>query len=140
MADDRVKDEEVRLLYQLTVSDLSYFKSQQWSVTNYSLLLFAGLIATYQFLKPVQGWERILFVAIAWLVGVAAVVVLSKLQRSIQVRQARLTAARRRFSRSFQEVWEAETKEQEYVHAIYFLYAAVGGTLMLCTWLMGFRL
>jgi len=36
--------EELRLLYQVTAADLAYFKSQQWSVTNYTLLLLAGVL------------------------------------------------------------------------------------------------
>jgi hypothetical protein len=135
------KDEELRLLYELTVSDLTYFKTQQWSVANYSLLLFAALVATAQFLKPEpKVVERALLAFLAFLVATAAAVVLRKLQKSITVRQARLSAARAHFSRAFQQAWLAESKGSEYVHSVYFLFGAVCIGWALCTWLVGVRL
>lgn len=36
-------DEDFRLLYSSCVTELIAFKSQQWSVTNYSVLLYAAI-------------------------------------------------------------------------------------------------
>jgi hypothetical protein len=38
------------MIYQITVNDLAYFKSQQWSLTNHSSLLLAALVGTKQLL------------------------------------------------------------------------------------------
>lgn len=129
------------MLYQVTVSDLTYFKTQQWSVTNYALLIFAGLVGTAQLLKPLSTtFERCFLGALAIAALVAALVILTKLQKSISVRQSRLVAARDNFSSSFKQAWAAEVKGPEYIHSIYFLYATVliGGVL--AVWLVGFRL
>lgn len=34
--------EELRLLYQVTVSDIAFFKQQQWSISNYALTVEAA--------------------------------------------------------------------------------------------------
>ena len=39
-------NEELRLLYQTSVVELEFFKRQQWSVTNYGLLLYADRKST----------------------------------------------------------------------------------------------
>jgi hypothetical protein len=141
MEDDSSTKEELHLLYEVTVSDLSYFKMQQWSVTNYSFALLAGLIGVAQFLKPdLRCADRSFLVILAVAASVVAVVVLAKLQTSITVRQARLEHVRGKFSASFQQSWAAETKGQEYIHSIYFLYAAVVVAGVLAIWLIGFRL
>jgi hypothetical protein len=73
--------EEMRLLYQVTVADLSYFKSQQWSVTNYSLLIYAGLVGIAQFLKPdLSSTDRAILIGLAVAVGLTAAFVLFKLK------------------------------------------------------------
>ena len=141
MTGQQTKNEELRLLYQVTVGDLAYFKTQQWLVTNYSLLLFGALVAVAQFLKPsVNSGEKIGLGVLAGAVAFAALAVLWKLQKSIRVRQARLTATRAHFGPSFQRAWSAETKGDEYLHSIYFLYATVICACSLSIWLIGFRL
>lgn len=141
MTDATENQEELRMLYQVTVSDLTYFKTQQWSVTNYALLIFAGLVGVTQLLKPLPvSSERVFLGVLALVAMVAALVVLAKLQKSISVRQSRLVAARDNFSASFKQAWAAEVKGPEYVHSIYFLYATVSIGGLLAVWLVGFRL
>lgn len=111
MANAETTREELRMLYQITVSDLAYFKTQQWSVTNYALVLMAGLIGVAQFLMPSFGCsDRIALIVLVAAVAISSAVVLFKLQHSIKVRQSRLKAARGNFSESFQQAWAAETK------------------------------
>ncbi|HEU4709157.1 MAG TPA: hypothetical protein VFS17_07590 [Methylophilaceae bacterium] len=132
--------EELLLLYQITVADLSYFKTQQWSVTNYALLIFTALVGVAQLLKPLSSNEHWFLSAVA-VAGMAfALVILSKLQKSISVRQSRLAATRDNFSDSFKQAWAAEVKGHEYIHSIFFLSATViiGGILAI--WLVGFRI
>jgi hypothetical protein len=133
--------EELRLLYQVTVGDLTYFKTQQWSVTNYSMLLFAGLVGVAQLLKPnLTTVDRTLLVAAVVFVFAAALVVLYKLQTSILVRQARLDAVREQFTDEFHVAWAAEEKGTEVLHSIFLLRLAVVGGGGLAAWLIGMRL
>ncbi len=129
--------EELMLLYQVTVSDMTYFKTQQWSVTNYIFLLLAGLIGVDQLAGPtITSIERVALVVLAWSVALVGLLVLSKLQRSIGVRQSRLEAARQSFGEAFSQAWSAEVKGPEYLHSIWFLRVAVVIGAVLVSWLV----
>lgn len=128
--------EELMLLYEVTVGDLAYFKSQQWAVANYALLLQAALVGHHQLLDGPSGLERLVLVLLAASIAVAALVVLHKLQRSLRLRHARLEATRRSFSAAFNEAWEAELKGQELVHSVWFLRIAVVVGPVIACWLV----
>ena len=130
---------ELRLLYQVTASDLTFFKSQQWVVTNYALLLLAGIVGVSQMLQPLTLLDRWALSAIALAVAGAALVVLSKLQKSISVRQSRLESLRTKFGGSFHFAWSAEDKGEDFVHHMHLLrIAVIGGSVVIC-WLVGWR-
>jgi hypothetical protein len=129
--------DELRLLYEVTVSDLSYFKTQQWSLTNYTLLLLASLVAAAQILKSsLSLWECLTLIGLAVLTASGALVILYKLQDSIRIRRARLEKIRGEFSSAFNEAWSAELKSREYFHAVYFLRVAVILAAIAVCWLI----
>lgn len=125
------------MIYQITVSDLTYFKSQQWSLTNHSFLLLAALVGSSQLLgESITTIERFALSGFALLVVIAAMILLSKLQNSILVRQARLDAAREKLGFQFYKTWAAKDKGAEYVHSIWILRSAlVIGGLISC-WIL----
>ena len=132
--------EELRPLYEVTVADLSHFKTQQWAVTNYTLLIQAAVVGIAQLLSQLRQSDRILLFLLSVAGAIAGMVVLSKLQHSIGVRQSRLRAARDEFSDEFKAAWAAETKGPEYVHSIYLLYSTVIIAALLVGWLVLCRL
>ena len=133
--------DELRLLYEVTTHDLVYFKTQQWSVTYYALLIDAGLIGITQLLKPSPtAVERIVLTVLALLTASAAAFLISKLEQSLSVRKSRLHAVRTNFGGEFKRAWSAEHKGEEVVHSVYFLYGAVAGTALLTSWLLLARL
>lgn len=137
-SDDR---EELRLLYQITVNDLAYFKTQQWSVTNYALLLFAGVIGVAQLLRPnVTLADRVVLVGATIAIACSALFVLSRLQKSIRIRQSRLEAVRTQFTEAFHVAWAAEQKGIERMHALHLLRTALVGGGVIIAWLVGWRL
>lgn len=139
MTDSESTREDLRMLYQVTVSDLTYFKTQQWSVTNYALLILAGVIGVAQFLS-LSCSDRIILSSLIITVTISSIFVLFKLQQSIKVRQSRLEEVRYNLSESFQQAWSAELKGQEFLRTIFFLYGAVSIAALLAFWLVGFRL
>lgn len=121
------------LLYQVTVGDLTYFKSQQWSLTNHCFPLLAAIVGAQQLLgDSIAPWERYVLAGLALAIVLSALVLLGKLQASIVVRQARLDAAREKLGFSFHETWAAKAKATEYVHSIWILRLAmiVGGVVV----------
>lgn len=42
---------DLHVLYQVTAQDLAFFKTQQWSITNYTFLIYAGVVGLDQLSK-----------------------------------------------------------------------------------------
>lgn len=117
---------ELMMLYQITVDDLTYFKTQQWAVSTYAFLLYAGIVGVKELLgEQSDCTEKVVVSIFVVAVLIAGCAVLSKLQDSIRLRQKRLDATRVQFGKYFQAAWSAEIKGKEYIHSIWFLYAAV---------------
>ena len=83
--------QELSSLYQVTVSDLAFFKSQQWTLTNYALVAFAAIIGI-PFLESVavELCGRLLLCLVATIVYVFSTVLLWRLKSSIDERRERL--------------------------------------------------
>src|SRR5688572_13586502 len=125
------------MLYQITVSDLSYFKTQQWNVTYYALLIEAAVVGFAKVLSPpLTMLDRCLLAFLSVAAAVAALFVLSKLQRSISVRQSRLDAVRRSLGEAFQRAWSAQYKEDHPIQSVYLLRGGIVVTTLLTLWLL----
>lgn len=104
-------DEELRLLYQVTIQDLVFFKQQQWSITSYVLLLDTAIIGIPQLPKTdISTCERLLLCILATGLTLAGVYLLWKLEMSIKARRGRLKNIRRLFTKTFCLVWRSEHK------------------------------
>jgi hypothetical protein len=123
-------------LYQVTVSDLTYFKSQQWRLTNHCLLLTASLVAVGHALAEPMLWELCGLAALVVTAMAAGMLLLKKLQDSIVVRQSRLDAVREKLGLEFYETWAAKDKKSEYIHAIVILRGAVLSAGVVGCWLL----
>ncbi|HSV52553.1 MAG TPA: hypothetical protein VLJ57_10570 [Burkholderiaceae bacterium] len=124
--------EELRLLYQVCVTDIGLFTRQQWSVTNYAMAFFAALLfIAYQ--PPTElthsGWQNWLLVVLAWAVTVSGLAAVKRLQISIVGGRRRLERARSSFGRPFQEVW-AIPKPPDDVHRLLYLVMLLGAAIV----------
>ena len=123
---DERNHQELLMLYQVTVNDLFYFKTQQWVVSTYAFLLYAGLIGLNQSINTTTTiFEACILSVMVFGVFATAAIVLHKLQQSIDVRQARIERTRSHFSPQFQSAWAAKEKGKEYVRSIWFLNTAI---------------
>jgi len=133
--------EDLHLLYEVTVSDLSYFKTQQWAVANYCMLSYAALVGVATILPgglaPLDRW--VLF-GFAFAAALSSLFVLKKLQTSVTIRQSRLDDLRERLGGEFFRSWSAQYKPKERLHAIHILMAAVPTSFALVGWLLLCRL
>lgn len=107
---NRHEHEELRLLYDVSVKDIEFFKKQQWLVTYYGVLVYGTLVALAKISSPGK-WTLCAGAISAWLL---CAVLLAALEHSIGVRRDRLAAIRGKFSRAFNRAWEAGKKEKEY--------------------------
>lgn len=107
-------NEEMRLLYQMSVYEIAFFKQQQWRVTNYGLLIYVVIItipkilefklATYEY----YGLFIMAFIslAVSWLL-------LGSLEESLSKGRTRLIEAKNTFSEKFKDVWRYGKSEDQ---------------------------
>ena len=123
---EEAEHQELITLYEVTVGDLSYFKTQQWAVATYAFLLYAGIAGVRELVgDSFSIVEKVMLTSFALAVLLVAITVITKLQDSIEVRQARLDATRQHFGNKFKDAWNAKSKGKEYVRSVWFLHAAV---------------
>lgn len=108
--------EELRLLYQVSVSDIAFFKQQQWSVSNYALTIQAALLfVAYQMLRPpLAVWQAWLLVTLVWGVSAAALMAIDRLQTSICGRRTRLASVRAQFGKPFMDAWSIPKENDDF--------------------------
>lgn len=112
--ESRKEDDELRLLYQVTVQDLAFFKQQQWSVTNYGLLLYAAIVGIPQIPNAgVTPCERLVLCLLATALAAGGAYLLYKLERSIKARRDRLSKIRRLFTKAFCLAWRSKYKDPD---------------------------
>jgi len=79
----RKAEEELRLLYQVSTQDLAFFKQQQWSVTNYVLLLYGAFFGVSQIdALNVASCERFVLCLLATALSVVGILIVYKLENS----------------------------------------------------------
>jgi NhaP-type Na+/H+ or K+/H+ antiporter len=124
----RKAEEELRLLYQVSTQDLAFFKKQQWSVTNYVLLLYGALIYVSQkdALQVASLFERFVLCLLATALSVVGILLVYKLEKSIKARRDRLKNIRCTFTESFCLAWNSKHKAPDSAAIAYLLYTVMG--------------
>lgn len=131
--------EELKLLYQVSVSDLAFFKKQQWNVANYTLLLYAALVGIAQLLRPSSTcYAELLISLLATVVFVVAVWVLWQLKRSIEVRRERLRKIRADFTERFNKAWQSDKITNDALILFVVLIGVLAIGLFFVWWLVYF--
>ncbi|MDA8339001.1 MAG: hypothetical protein M0Z70_06855 [Nitrospiraceae bacterium] len=131
--------EELKLLYQVSVSDLAFFKRQQWNIANYTLLLYAALVGIAQLLRPSSTCcAELLISLLATVVFVVAVWVLWQLKRSIEVRRERLRKIRADFTERFNKAWQADKTTNDALILFVVLIGVLAIGLFFVWWLVYF--
>ena len=119
--------EDLHALYRACVADLAFFKSQQWSITNYSFLAYGGIFAAAQCKGSESSLAKVALVALVVSVAVFGGMLTVSLHHAITVRQSRLAFIRRKLTPTFRKAWGAMEKGSEFVAPIWVL----GGALIL---------
>lgn len=134
-------NEELRLLYQTSVTELEFFKRQQWSVTNYALLLYAAIVGITRLLDgDVSSLEKLVLCLVATIVATLGVYILFVLNNSIDIRRARLAAIRTEFTALYQSAWVAKEKDDKIfrVFSLLILVKLIG--VVTVWWLVFFKM
>ena len=77
----RVSKEDLLIIYQTYCEDIRHAKNQQWAITNYVLLLMAGIIGFYQYVHGIiSPIGEIILVLAALIIAVLGTFVVIKYQ------------------------------------------------------------
>ena len=85
---------EVLALHDIVVGDVAFFKSQQWRVTNYALLLDAAAIAVVRALPDPSDLEHLVLCLLGAAGLIAGLVVINELEASIRQGRDRMAHLR----------------------------------------------
>jgi len=89
------------------------YLQQMWKVTNYSLLLYAAIIAITKILTNLSPREFCVLWIANFAVLIAGSILIWMLHRSLKVRWFRLTETRKPFTEEFKNAWRGGKSEKE---------------------------
>ena len=127
--------EELHLLYSASTSDITFFKQQQWTVTNHTLVLQGALLfITYEILgRHVTTWQLWLLAVLTWASLVAGISMVIRLQGSVVGRRARLERVRANFGDPFNKAWLIYKVDDD-IHKLHATVMLVSSVVV--TWLL----
>ena len=105
---------EIRFLYQDNIDNIRDLKRQQWSVTYYSILLYAALVGITEVARNnyiLELWWTYILSGLTIFVGVASVGLLIHGQYMLKKRRERIHALRSQFTHQGR-VWYGSPKER----------------------------
>lgn len=126
--------EEILLLYNVTITDIVFFKTQQLMVTNYVVLINSALLAiAYTLLKSLTILQVSILITLTWISCIAGIIFIILLQFSIDGRRIRLKNCRETFGKKFNDAWNINKKKESI-----FLFFGLIMMLSACvvTWLI----
>ena len=121
-------------LYKIVAADFAYLRTLQWSVTNYALLLFAGVVGIADLLRPdLVTSDRCMLVIVTIAVAGIALFVLRMVQASMREQHRSLHSLRAEIARQFPARWLPDDKDEEKFHGVHLLQlAVVASAAMVC--------
>ena len=90
---DDSEHSELLAIYGVTISDIAFFKSQQWKATNYAVLIYAAVLGTAKLVSSAGDLTNISFgllFLMALLTLLQGLYVLNELESSLSARRVRL--------------------------------------------------
>jgi hypothetical protein len=139
MTDSQMAD-ELRALYDWSTDDIREFKSRQWQVTHYCLLLYAALALMARDARGSSAadiWLLIMALIAGVIVAGFAWNMLGNLQGAIELRRARMEHIREKhFSPEFRAARLPEDKRGKEPTVGVFRFVAVAGFVLLGLYLM----
>lgn len=124
------ENEELRLLYQITVDDIKYAKSRQWLTTYYVLLTFAVIIGFYILPEPdvdseifVTWYQKLWLLIPAFGINALGIYHVMDTQKRLCGYRMRLTAIKEEFEGKTKKVLDLPGVHEEK----YLLMAVISG-------------
>ena len=129
---------ELLAVYQTVIADIRYWKSQQWSVTNYAVAIYIAVLGTGKILKDggaVFSTSVAILILFAFIVLLSALYVLDELEASLKKSRGRLERVLTHFAQSIrEEIFDNVLREQDKTTLIrLFQFVVTSGFLTVVT-------
>lgn len=127
--------EEIRTIYGLVVSDIQFFKLQQWRVTNYGLLLYAAVIAIPKLLEKngLSSPEYIVLFIVAFSVLAAGLYLLESLAQAIEKGRTRLDDVKKHLTDEARAIVASESAKDK-ASLLWLFRAVLGAGFLIVSW------
>lgn len=104
---------EIRLLFEHSSGEIQFLKRQQWTITNYVIAVYVGVVAVWQILMDRYNGgaapaELFGLVAIAILALIVGIWMLRRIDKDLTKYRKRIDQSRERLSKAFNEATDAE--------------------------------
>lgn len=120
---------ELMMLYTNSINEIHNFKQQQWHVTNYAMLVYAGLFSLSRVVASTIEMKLVLL-AIIIVTFVLAGLWVKSLDSSIHARRARLDHIREKhFTSAFKSAREAGPSERIQYCWVFTTIMAIGAAV-----------
>ncbi len=101
--------EGVKIYYKGAIDNIIFLKRQQWIITNYALVVYAGVVTISRGVTPNEKWALTIIAAIGWLYGTWCLIhtqrTMTKLRNSMyEIYQTYFTAEQRKKFSLWKEV------------------------------------
>lgn len=137
--DDKTHSELLNV-FNATISDISFFKTQQWKALNYIALIYVGIVGVAKIFRDEEAFSTDLF-SVLFLVSfgvfLAGLHVLSELESSLKSKRARLERIVKEFSKKIQDdIYQDMAQPHEKVTLIYLHYLILVLAFMAVAWVL----
>ena len=139
-------NDELKLLYSVSVSDIAGFKQQQWNITNYGLLLYAAIVSIAKLLDDISKVEYAVLYALAFIIMVIGWLLITILHKSVMERRARLVRIRSYFSAEFRDCWrggksveevpDLVSRQDQKTSLVWFFNSIFGFSFIIASWIL----
>ncbi|MCI0559091.1 MAG: hypothetical protein MN733_11390 [Nitrososphaera sp.] len=129
--------EEIRTIYGLVVSDVQFFKLQQFRVTNYGLVLYAAVIAVPKLLEKngLSPYEYFALFIVAFVVLAAAWLLLGSLAQAIEKGRKRLDEVKKHLTDEARAIVAFESAKDK-ASLLWLFRAVLGVGFLIVSWLL----
>ena len=112
MSENESEKSDLRLLYQISVDDIAFFKQQQWRVTNYAVISYVAVVAAASIARNAEHFldvfEKPVMGALVVAVVFGAIYAIRSLGRSLQGARDCVDEIRPHLSPAFRECYEVK--------------------------------
>ncbi|MFV2045334.1 MAG: hypothetical protein ACC700_19140 [Anaerolineales bacterium] len=101
---------EAVVVFERVTEEIRFLKRQQWSITNYIIAAYVGIVAVSSILKdgvpsPIKAFEFIVLALAALAAMIIGFRIIRRLDKDLTKNRHRINRAIKRLPQAFEEIW-----------------------------------